>query len=390
MSYRIELSPNNRANCSDTVCKAAADKCTKGTLRFGTWFVLPQSDHGSWKWKHWGCVSGFQLCNVRDAVQEEEGKFNWDLLDGYDELSDHPDLQAKIRRCVEQGHIDPEDFRGDPKFNVPGSKGIRGRAKVTKLKAEVEGGDEEEEEQKPKAKAAASKKGAKGGRKKAGAKDDEEVEAEQETEAPKKKGRGRKKAEVDEEDEEAEPPKKKGRARKSNASVAAKEEPEEEEEEEPAKPAAKKGARASLGKSKDTPIKGEVESDEKPVKNGRGGRKSNASVVPKEEESDSAPVAEPKQAAKRKRGVAKQAEADEQDDEKPAPVKKARGRPRKSDTVVEPVNDDEASEVEEDSESKPEPAKRGRKPKAAAAAPKKTATKEKTDGRRRSGRGQNR
>lgn len=36
----------------------------------------------------------------------------------------------------------------DPKFNVPGSKGIRGRAKVTKLKAEVEGGDEEEEEQK--------------------------------------------------------------------------------------------------------------------------------------------------------------------------------------------------------------------------------------------------
>ncbi|KAI6362610.1 hypothetical protein MCOR25_006140 [Pyricularia grisea] len=53
MSYRIELSPNNRANCSDTVCKAAADKCTKGTLRFGTWFVLPQSDHGSWKWKHW-------------------------------------------------------------------------------------------------------------------------------------------------------------------------------------------------------------------------------------------------------------------------------------------------------------------------------------------------
>lgn len=26
--------------------------------------------------------------------------------------SDHPELQAKIRRCVEQGHIDPEDFRG--------------------------------------------------------------------------------------------------------------------------------------------------------------------------------------------------------------------------------------------------------------------------------------
>jgi hypothetical protein len=26
--------------------------------------------------------------------------------------SEHPEVQAKIRRVIEQGHIDPEDFNG--------------------------------------------------------------------------------------------------------------------------------------------------------------------------------------------------------------------------------------------------------------------------------------
>jgi len=26
--------------------------------------------------------------------------------------SDHPEIQAKIRRVIEQGHIDAEDFKG--------------------------------------------------------------------------------------------------------------------------------------------------------------------------------------------------------------------------------------------------------------------------------------
>ena len=29
-----------------------------------------------------------------------------------DNDSDHPDLQEKVRRCVNQGFIDPEDFNG--------------------------------------------------------------------------------------------------------------------------------------------------------------------------------------------------------------------------------------------------------------------------------------
>ena len=64
--------------------------------------------------------------------------------------SDHPEIQAKIRRVIEQGHIDAEDFNGvsdvticlrcsaelkpanqDPEYNVLGQSGIRGRARKT-------------------------------------------------------------------------------------------------------------------------------------------------------------------------------------------------------------------------------------------------------------------
>lgn len=49
-------------------------------------------------------------------------------------------IQAKIRHAVEQGHIDAEDFRGDPAYNHPGSRGIRGRK--VKRKGDPEGDDD--------------------------------------------------------------------------------------------------------------------------------------------------------------------------------------------------------------------------------------------------------
>lgn len=33
-----------------------------------------------------------------------------DLVDGYDELPE--ELQEKVRRCIEQGHVDDEDWNG--------------------------------------------------------------------------------------------------------------------------------------------------------------------------------------------------------------------------------------------------------------------------------------
>ncbi|KAK0633096.1 poly polymerase and DNA-ligase Zn-finger region-domain-containing protein [Immersiella caudata] len=108
---RPEISPNNRAICKDTVCKKEKSKLLKGDIRFGSWVEV--SDYpGSWAWKHWGCVSGAQILNLRQSLAAGGEDYNWDLLDGYDELNDHPDLQEKVRRAIIDGHIAPEDFNG--------------------------------------------------------------------------------------------------------------------------------------------------------------------------------------------------------------------------------------------------------------------------------------
>ena len=64
-----------------------------------------------------GCVSGFQLQGLRNLLvdPEEPDTYRWDRLDGYDgdeknSLDKHPDLQEKVRRAVENGCIDPEEY----------------------------------------------------------------------------------------------------------------------------------------------------------------------------------------------------------------------------------------------------------------------------------------
>ena len=55
-----------------------------------------------------------------------EGTYRWDFLDGYEgeennSLDKTPDLQAKVRRVIEQGFVDPEDFNGvrEPVLDIP-------------------------------------------------------------------------------------------------------------------------------------------------------------------------------------------------------------------------------------------------------------------------------
>ena len=89
-----------------------------------------------------GCVSGEQVLNIREAIATDvEDEYDWDKLDGWEELEDSPEAQEKIERVIKQGHIDPEDFNGDPEFNTLGQKGIRPRG--YKKKAVKEEGDEE-------------------------------------------------------------------------------------------------------------------------------------------------------------------------------------------------------------------------------------------------------
>lgn len=66
-------------------------------------------------------MTGKQLQNLRHYLEgegnEDSGNYRWDFLDGYEDggkggLDGHPDLQAKVRRVITQGYIDPEDWKG--------------------------------------------------------------------------------------------------------------------------------------------------------------------------------------------------------------------------------------------------------------------------------------
>ncbi|KAK4136964.1 zf-PARP-domain-containing protein, partial [Trichocladium antarcticum] len=106
-----ELAPSNRAGCKDAVCKKAGEKIKKGEMRLGVWVEF--QDRGSWTWRHWGCVSGEQVTNMQSKIGKgSDGEYQWDMLDGWEELEDHPDIIAKVQRVIKQGHIDPEDFNG--------------------------------------------------------------------------------------------------------------------------------------------------------------------------------------------------------------------------------------------------------------------------------------
>jgi hypothetical protein len=113
----IETASSGRAVCHATECKNAKVKIGKDELRFGVW--VPFQESGSFHWKHWGCVSGKQLQNIREYLENpnKPGEYRFDYLDGYDgeeknSLDRHPDLQEKVRRVIHQGFIDPEDWNG--------------------------------------------------------------------------------------------------------------------------------------------------------------------------------------------------------------------------------------------------------------------------------------
>ncbi|RAK76956.1 uncharacterized protein BO72DRAFT_496568 [Aspergillus fijiensis CBS 313.89] len=250
-AYRLEEASSSRAGCQNKECKDAKIKIAKGELRHGSW--VEAGDYQSWKWRHWGCVTPNVIQNLKDAIKDISGGDETDCsaLDGFDELSE--ENQDKVRRALEQGHVDDEDWKGDVEVNRPGMNGFRSKATkkeaAAKKKAQAKADEEDEAEPTPK-----SKK-----RSRAQPKKDPKVEAEadgeqqeHEEEAPKPK-RSRKSAQpkpVSDEDEEEEvKPKtsKRGRPAKSKAAV-------EEADEEPAaakKKAAKKPTKAAAATADD-------------------------------------------------------------------------------------------------------------------------------------------
>ncbi|QUC17978.1 uncharacterized protein UV8b_02219 [Ustilaginoidea virens] len=229
--YRIEISPNNRAGCKDAVCSKDKVKILKGEIRFGTWVEI--QDHGSWAWKHWGCVSGSQLQNLRDECDKGDDGWDFDAIDGYDELGD-PKVREKVQRCVRQAHVDAEDFKGDPEKNLPGEKGIRLTAKQRAAKEAAE--EDESDGAKPtKKKKTAAKRARKSGDGDGDADSEEDDRKAKKTKAAAK----------------APPKPAASKARGKGAPVKDEDETEEEEaeeaEEEAAPKASKKTAKARAG-----------------------------------------------------------------------------------------------------------------------------------------------
>lgn len=78
-----------------------------------------------------GCVTPVQLENWWEIAEQDVG-----LIDGYDELPD--DAKAKVKRALEQGHVDDEDWKGDVEKNRHGQKGFRlSKKEQAKKDAEV-------------------------------------------------------------------------------------------------------------------------------------------------------------------------------------------------------------------------------------------------------------
>ncbi|KAL8923967.1 MAG: hypothetical protein Q9172_002894 [Xanthocarpia lactea] len=128
------MAASARAVCKNTECKNQKIKIGKNELRYGVWVEF--GEHQSWAWRHWGCVTPKQLAGLHDKLEGD--------VDGYEDLPD--DCQEKVKRAIENGHVDDEDWKGDIEQNRPGMRGFRSPA-AKKKKAEepelseAQGGD---------------------------------------------------------------------------------------------------------------------------------------------------------------------------------------------------------------------------------------------------------
>ncbi|KAL2863679.1 uncharacterized protein BJX67DRAFT_241480 [Aspergillus lucknowensis] len=141
-SYRVELARTGRAGCTNKECKDNKVKIPQGELRFGSWVDTERIQ--AFFWRHWGCVTPKIVSNIKELVGEGDDR-DLDLLDGYDELPS--EMQEKVVRALDQGHVDDEDWKGDPEMNEPGKSGFRVRTPRKKAAQASDKGEESQEEE---------------------------------------------------------------------------------------------------------------------------------------------------------------------------------------------------------------------------------------------------
>ncbi|KAE8356516.1 hypothetical protein BDV28DRAFT_126772 [Aspergillus coremiiformis] len=257
-SYRLEQASTGRAGCQNKDCKDQKIKIAKGELRLGTW--VDNERIQSFFWRHWGCTTPKLIASLNEIVNTDEDSKDFDQLDGFEDLT--PENQEKVKRAVEQGHVDDDEWKGDVEMNRPGKTGFRKRGSK-KVAPAAEESEAEEKSPEPKAK--------KRGRQSTKAEAEDQTEEAPEAKKPKRAARGKAaKEEVDHDAAVQAKPKtpRKGRASKNNTV--------EKPSNPPAKPAAKSGAKrqrkAAAENNEAEPV------EEKPVeeKSKRGRKKKSA------------------------------------------------------------------------------------------------------------------
>ncbi|KAL5000293.1 hypothetical protein BDV10DRAFT_163141 [Aspergillus recurvatus] len=197
-SYRLEQASTGRAGCQNKECKENKIKIAKGELRLGSWVDTERFQ--SWFWRHWGCVTPKVIANVNDIVGEGDDR-DLEMLDGYEDLP--VELQEKVAKALEQGHVDDEDWRGDPEMNVRGSSGFRVKASAKTKKAKD--ADEEEKDDAAEEKKISKKKTSEKKAKKAkGADDEENEDAVMEKKSPNSKTKKRTRLQIGDDNDDAE------------------------------------------------------------------------------------------------------------------------------------------------------------------------------------------
>ncbi|EIT79410.1 poly polymerase and DNA-ligase Zn-finger region-domain-containing protein [Aspergillus flavus] len=263
-SYRLEQASTGRAGCQNKECKDEKVKIAKGELRLGTWVDTERIQ--AFFWRHWGCVTPRIIASLNENLGDGDEK-DYEQLDGFEDLT--PENQEKVKKALEQGHVDDDEWKGDVEMNRPGKNGFRVR----------------------------------GSKKKAAA--PEEREAEEKSPEPKTKKRGRQSIK-DEAEETPETKKPKRGARGKRASEGDKTTKEEADDETatPAKPKAIRRGRASKNDTEDK------KSPEAPAKAAKPTTRRQRKSIAKDEEAE--PVVE------------------EPAEEKPAEEKPKRGRRKKT------------------------------------------------------------
>ncbi|KAE8367706.1 hypothetical protein BDV27DRAFT_123523 [Aspergillus caelatus] len=263
-SYRLEQASTGRAGCQNKECKDEKVKIAKGELRLGTWVDTERIQ--AFFWRHWGCVTPRIIASLNENLGDDDEK-DYEQLDGFEDLT--PENQEKVKKALEQGHVDDEEWKGDVEMNRPGKNGFRKRGSKKKTAA-AEESEAEEKSPEPKTK--------KRGRQSIKEEAEDQAEEAPETKKPKKGARGKRASEADkatkeEADDNAATPVKPRATRKGRASKNDTEDKESPEAPaKAAKPAAKR-QRKSAAKDDEAETVEEEPAEEKPK---RGRRKKTA------------------------------------------------------------------------------------------------------------------